>query len=113
VEYVGSLSQNVWRTLDITSYIALIKVKAQSRSVVALCDSVRAKAVDGDDPIALFEELQSSAMAEQLARRDANPNRRPTMQDLRESGNLEQDAHNVLHTASSSWCDVSGSGPNR
>jgi replicative DNA helicase len=32
----------------------------------------------------------------QLARRDADPNRRPTMQDLRESGNLEQDAHNVL-----------------
>lgn len=33
----------------------------------------------------------------QLARpRDSNPNRRPTMQDLRESGNLEQDAHNVL-----------------
>ena len=35
-------------------------------------------------------------VASQLARRDANPNRRPTMQDLRESGNLEQDAHNVL-----------------
>lgn len=32
----------------------------------------------------------------QLARRDADPNRRPTIQDLRESGNLEQDAHNVL-----------------
>jgi replicative DNA helicase len=32
----------------------------------------------------------------QLARRDNNPNRRPTIQDLRESGNLEQDAHNVL-----------------
>lgn len=32
----------------------------------------------------------------QLARRDADPNRRPTMQDLRESGNLEQDGHNVL-----------------
>lgn len=35
-------------------------------------------------------------VASQLARRDANPNRRPTMQDLRESGNLEQDAHNVV-----------------
>ena len=35
-------------------------------------------------------------VASQLARRDSNPNRRPTMQDLRESGNLEQDAHNVL-----------------
>lgn len=35
-------------------------------------------------------------VASQLARRDADPNRRPTMQDLRESGNLEQDAHNVL-----------------
>ena len=35
-------------------------------------------------------------VASQLARRDANPNRRPTMQDLRESGNLEQDAANVL-----------------
>jgi replicative DNA helicase len=35
-------------------------------------------------------------VASQLARRDANPNRRPTMQDLRESGNLEQDAHNVM-----------------
>lgn len=32
----------------------------------------------------------------QLARRDSNPNRRPTIQDLRESGNLEQDAHNVF-----------------
>ncbi len=31
----------------------------------------------------------------QLARRDSDPNRRPTIQDLRESGNLEQDAHNV------------------
>ena len=29
-------------------------------------------------------------------RGDADPNRRPTIQDLRESGNLEQDAHNVL-----------------
>lgn len=35
-------------------------------------------------------------VASQLARRDADPNRRPTIQDLRESGNLEQDAHNVL-----------------
>jgi replicative DNA helicase len=35
-------------------------------------------------------------VASQLARRDADPNRRPTLQDLRESGNLEQDAHNVL-----------------
>jgi len=35
-------------------------------------------------------------VASQLARRDANPNRRPTIQDLRESGSLEQDAHNVL-----------------
>ena len=32
----------------------------------------------------------------QLARRDADVNRVPTLQDLRESGNLEQDAHNVL-----------------
>jgi len=32
----------------------------------------------------------------QLARRDSDPNRRPTIQDLRESGNLEQDAHNVV-----------------
>lgn len=35
-------------------------------------------------------------VASQLARRDSDPNRRPTIQDLRESGNLEQDAHNVL-----------------
>jgi replicative DNA helicase len=35
-------------------------------------------------------------VASQLARRDSTPNRRPTIQDLRESGNLEQDAHNVL-----------------
>lgn len=35
-------------------------------------------------------------VASQLARRDNDPNRRPTLQDLRESGNLEQDAHNVL-----------------
>lgn len=35
-------------------------------------------------------------VASQLARRDADPNRRPTIQDLRESGNLEQDAHNVM-----------------
>lgn len=35
-------------------------------------------------------------VASQLARRDADPNRRPTLQDLRESGNLEQDAHNVM-----------------
>jgi replicative DNA helicase len=35
-------------------------------------------------------------VASQLTRRDADPNRRPTLQDLRESGNLEQDAHNVL-----------------
>ena len=35
-------------------------------------------------------------VASQLARRDADPNRRPTLQDLRESGNLEQDAHNVF-----------------
>lgn len=35
-------------------------------------------------------------VASQLARRTADPNRRPTLQDLRESGNLEQDAHNVL-----------------
>ena len=35
-------------------------------------------------------------VASQLARRDADPNRRPTIQDMRESGNLEQDAHNVL-----------------
>ena len=32
----------------------------------------------------------------QLARRDNDVNRIPTLQDLRESGNLEQDAHNVL-----------------
>lgn len=35
-------------------------------------------------------------VASQLARRDSDPNRRPTIQDLRESGNLEQDAHNVI-----------------
>jgi replicative DNA helicase len=35
-------------------------------------------------------------VASQLARRDADPNRRPTLMDLRESGNLEQDAHNVF-----------------
>jgi replicative DNA helicase len=35
-------------------------------------------------------------VASQLARRDSDPNRRPTIQDLRESGNLEQDANNVL-----------------
>lgn len=35
-------------------------------------------------------------VASQLARRDSDPNRRPTIQDLRESGNLEQDAHNVF-----------------
>lgn len=35
-------------------------------------------------------------VASQLARRDSDPNRRPTIQDLRESGNLEQDAHNVM-----------------
>ncbi len=35
-------------------------------------------------------------VASQLARRDANPNRRPTLQDLRESGNLEQDCHNAF-----------------
>lgn len=35
-------------------------------------------------------------VASQLARRDSDVNRRPTMQDLRESGNLEQDAHKVL-----------------
>jgi replicative DNA helicase len=35
-------------------------------------------------------------VASQLARRGNDPNTRPTMQDLRESGNLEQDAHNVL-----------------
>lgn len=33
--------------------------------------------------------------ASQLTRRDGDMNRRPTMRDLRESGNLEQDAHNV------------------
>lgn len=35
-------------------------------------------------------------VASQPARRDADLNRRPTLQDLRESGSLEQDAHNVL-----------------
>jgi replicative DNA helicase len=35
-------------------------------------------------------------VASQLARRDNDPHPRPTLQDLRESGNLEQDAHNVL-----------------
>lgn len=35
-------------------------------------------------------------VASQLARRDADPNRRPTLQDFRESGNLEQDCHNAL-----------------
>jgi replicative DNA helicase len=35
-------------------------------------------------------------VASQLARRDANPNRKPTLQDLRESGNLEQDCHNAF-----------------
>ena len=35
-------------------------------------------------------------VASQLARRDADVNRVPTLQDLRESGNLEQDAHNVF-----------------
>ena len=32
----------------------------------------------------------------QLARREANPNRRPTMMDLKETSNLEADAHNVF-----------------
>jgi replicative DNA helicase len=73
VGYVGSLSGGVWRTYDITSYIALIKAKAQSRFVIALCDKVSAKAVDGDDPIALLEELQSSAMAEQATVCDLRP----------------------------------------
>lgn len=35
-------------------------------------------------------------VASQLTRRDGNPNRKPTLQDLRESGNLEQDCHNAL-----------------
>jgi replicative DNA helicase len=35
-------------------------------------------------------------VASQLSRRGADLNRKPTMQDLRESGNLEQDAHNVV-----------------
>ena len=35
-------------------------------------------------------------VASQLARGDKDVNRRPTKADLRESGNLEQDAHNVL-----------------
>ena len=35
-------------------------------------------------------------VASQLARGDKDQNRRPQMQDLRESGNLEQDAHVVL-----------------
>jgi len=35
-------------------------------------------------------------VASQLSRGDKDLNRRPTKQDLRESGNLEQDAHNVI-----------------
>lgn len=35
-------------------------------------------------------------VASQLARRDGDENRKPSMQDLRESGNLEQDASRVL-----------------
>jgi replicative DNA helicase len=35
-------------------------------------------------------------VASQLSRRGSDMNRKPTMQDLRESGNLEQDAHNVI-----------------
>lgn len=34
--------------------------------------------------------------ASQITRRDGDVNRVPTLHDLRESGNLEQDAHNVL-----------------
>jgi len=72
-EYVMSLLEGIPRNFNVTSYVALIKKMTLTRNLVTLCDTVSVKAIDGGDPIALLEELQSEAMAEQATVCDLRP----------------------------------------
>ena len=75
---------------------------------VIFCDFVQIIHEDGNDRREAINRVSATlrdtakslgipfVVASQLARRQGDIDRAPTMRDLRESGNLEQDAHNVL-----------------
>ncbi len=71
--YISDLTNDAWRGQDPAQYLKIIKKEATRRKVLALCEIMRARAEDGDEPDDIYHDLQTSALEAQTSNAQIRP----------------------------------------